>query len=277
MADDGYDTLMDYLEKCRSVQLRGMRQALLERRCQERARQMGCGTLHDYAQVLRSCPHEMDNLLDALLIKETRFFRDPLTYTILHQRLLPEMLRHRAERREPFVRLWSVGCATGDEAYTLALLTWDVAEKYSKNFQIHVLATDRDREALEAARVGRYGRERLGDLPVRLVDRFFQYDNGMYRVVPELRHRVRYVAHDLLQDKSPVPPDAVFKDFDLVSCQNVFMYYDRQAQEVMAWRLYGALQIGGVLVLGMAESLPPSLGGAFERLDVKCALYRRVA
>lgn len=277
MADDGFRALMDHLQVCHGLQMSGIGRHVLERRCRERAQRVGCSTFYEYVQYLEASPTETEALLNIVLVKETRFYREPLTYAMLQDRIFPEMVRNRAGGEEHFLRLWSVGCATGEEPYTLALLALDAAERHCEDLHVHVLATDRDGEALKTARAGVYAHEQLRDLPFRLVERFLQCEGCSYRVVPELRRVVRYVEHDLLYDEPAVPLEAIFKDFDLISCQNMLMYYDGKAQETMVRRLHGALEMGGLLVLGAAESLPQPMQWAFQRLDGWSAVYRRVA
>lgn len=277
MSDDAFRAIVQHLSEIRGLRVRGFRTAVLERRCRERADRAGCGTLLDYLKILQTCPEEVNALLDALVVGYTRFFRDPLTDVFLHQRVLPEMIRTKVELGQDFFRVWSAGCATGEEAYSLALILWDAAPKVSETFRLHVLGTDRDGGALEVARLGRYDRDRLGDLPLRLADRCFRHEGGFFQVVPELQSLVRFVAHDLLQDQPTPPAEAVFEDFDLISCRNVLMYYDRLTREKILRRLHRSLEMGGVLVLGAVEGVPPGLGGAFQRLDSCCPVYRKVA
>lgn len=277
MLEDAYRDIAMHLFERRGLRIEGLRREVFQRRCRERADRVGCSDLMDYLEFLKSSPQEMDALVDGLLIGYTRFFRDPYTYAVLQHRVFPEMIRRRADAGEEVLRVWCVGCATGEEAYTLGLILQDVSEKYSEKFQIHILATDRDEAALETARQGRYGRERLGDLPCRLLDRFFIHEDGTYRILATVQRTVYFAAHDVLHDPSPVPVRAVFKDFDVVSCQNVLIYYDRAAQEKIVGRLERVLEPGGVLILGWVEHLPPSLDRAFQRVDPWCAVYCKVA
>lgn len=277
MRDDAFRAVVHYLCETRGLRIQGIRTAVLERRCRERAERAGCGTLFDYLKILEGSPEEVNALLNTLVVGYTRFFRDPLTDVFLDQRVVPEMIRTKVELGQDVFRVWSAGCATGEEAYGLALILCDAASKVSGTLRIHILGTDRDAAALEAARTGRYDRGRLEELPLRLVDRFFRGAGGFFQVVPEVGSLVRFVVHDLLQDEPPVPVEAVFKDFDLISCRNVLMYYDRPAQEKILRRLHQSLEMGGVLVLGAVEGVPPGWNEAFHRLDWWCAVHRKVA
>lgn len=221
------------------------KRATVLRRLERRITVRDLPNLEAYASYLSDHPDEVHALLKDLLISVTNFFRDPAAFTALEQDILPRLFHGRAAEEQ--VRLWVVGCATGEEAYSLAMLcaerTFDVID--APSFQI--FASDIDEAAIAHAREGLYTTSDLADVSPERLRRFFNREDGRYRVRRELRERVLFANHNILKD----PP---FSHIDLVSCRNVLIYLNHTAQERVMETLHFALNAGGYLFLGTAES-----------------------
>jgi chemotaxis methyl-accepting protein methylase len=237
------------------VDLAGQRPAMLARRAAFRIGASGARTAGDYLELLRADAAESWLLLERLTIKVSQLFRNPETFSVLRDRVLPE-LRRRAPHRE--LRVWSAGCACGEEAYGLAMVCAATGGRWS------VLGTDVDRSALARARAGAYPLLQLGHVPPELARRHLgAHGDAAVAVREELARHVHFAAHDLASGALPVRSGR----FDLIACRNVLIYYlaDRQA-EILSL-LLSALVPGGVLVLGEAEWPVPSVERRLAILD----------
>lgn len=267
--DDGaFRALTQQIARVRGVCCDAYKPKCLRRRIAVRMRARGVHTYPDYAAVLRADAAEYDRLLDALTINVTRFYRNPETWTALAQPHLAELWR----RRHGEVRVWSAGCASGEEPYTLAVLLAETARQQGDPGALaraRIDATDVDAESLTRTATAAYPTAAFQEMPPELVRRYFTPETP-HRPVPAIRRLVEVRRHDLLQEGPPRAP------YDLIVCRNVVIYFDRPTQERLFAQFADALTPGGRLVLGKVETL---FGPARERLvleDPRERLYRRV-
>jgi len=216
-----------------------------------RMRELGFHRFTDYYDFVRSGLSgrlEWAALVDRLTVQETRFFRDPLTLALLEDTFLP-MAATRAAKGQS-VHVWSAGCATGEEAYSLAMLLDRQLERAGVRPYYGVTGSDISLRALGRARRGVYGARRLATLPCDYRERYVTAEGGGGRVVERLRRRTCFTRVNLLEDiEAPLPP------MDLVYCQNVLIYFDRDARRRIADHLAARVRPGGLLVLGAGEIL----------------------
>ncbi len=239
------------------------KRATLFRRIARRMQVTGCLTLDAYHRHLREHPAELGPLMRDLLISVTNFFRDPDTFAALANDLIPKMFANKGPQDQ--VRVWVAGCATGEEAYTLGMLMIEHAQTLRAPPAIQIFATDIDERALVEARVGCYPDAISADLSAERLQRFFMRENNQYRVVKELRELVLFSPHNVLRD----PP---FSRLDLVSCRNLLIYLNRDAQVRVLSMFHFGLRPEGVLLLGSSESADTA---TFEVLEPKCRLFAR--
>jgi two-component system, chemotaxis family, CheB/CheR fusion protein len=223
--------------------------------------------LDEYYAMLRDNAAEAQALLDDLLISVTTFFRDSGAFEALARHAIPKLLKPNAA--DESVRVWVAGCATGEEAYSIAMLLLEEAAQHQIRPTIEVFASDLDPRALAAARAGRFPRAIEADVSEQRLRRFFTREGDHYRVRQEVRDIILFAAHDLLKD----PP---FSRVGLISCRNVLIYLDRELQEQLCRTFYYALNSGGFLLLGPSESAdhPP---GLFQHVDRSARLYQSSA
>jgi chemotaxis protein methyltransferase CheR len=194
---------------------------------------------------------ERQRLLDEVTIPETHFFRNPPQMEALRRRLLPELMR-RAVARGRTLTIWSAGCSTGEEPYSLAILAADVAASLPEAPRIRIVATDLSSAAVAATERGRYQGRSLALVDQRSLDRWFvDQGDGSVGVVPEVRDLVEVRLHNLVTDEPPFEPGEV----DLVVCRNVTIYFSRDTMRDLVGRFHGVLGAGGYLVVGHAETL----------------------
>jgi two-component system CheB/CheR fusion protein len=224
-----------------------------------------CGEASLAAYVARLRGPEAHALVQELCVGVTAFFRDGEVFSALEERVLPALVE--GARPAGTVRAWVPGCATGEEAYSLAMLLLEAAGRAGGGVRPLVIATDIDGPALAAARAGRYRRAACAPLPPERLARFFRPDRGELVVRQELRDTCLFSAHDLARDPA-------FGRLDLVSCRNVLIYFDEEARDRALGAMVAALRPGGVLVLGPAEGVPGQ-DGRLEAIDGRLRLFRR--
>jgi two-component system CheB/CheR fusion protein len=219
-------------------------------------------TLGDYLAYLRHHPDEAHALFADLLISVTTFFRDPDTWQALATELIPRLFDRAAE--DARIRIWVPGCATGEEAYTLAILLLEEAHRRDVWPQLQIFASDVDDAALATARAGRYPRTIAADVSEERLHRFFHDEGDQYTVTKEVRDCVLFTTHNVLRD----PP---FSRLDLVSCRNLLIYLDRELQQQLFGVFRYALRSGFFLFLGASEAAE---GPDFRVLDKKHRIYQ---
>ena len=242
------------------------KRATMLRRIGRRLQVTGATDLPAYLQLLRDQPSEIQALLRDLLINVTNFFRDPEAFAALDA-LLPELLA--AKKPEDHVRVWVAACASGEEAYSLAMLLREHAARQQQPPAIQVFATDLDEEAIAAARDGLYPDNIVADVSPERLQRFFTLEQGRYRVKKEIRDMVLFAPHNVLSD----PP---FSRLDLVTCRNLLIYLERGVQERVLELFHFVLYPDGLLMLGASESAD-SLPELFNVVEKKHRIYRRRA
>ena len=235
------------------------------RRLQRRMAAVGAATLPDYRRYMERHPEELQRLVASFLIKVTEFFRDPELFTYLRDRVLPGLISEARERGE--LRIWSAGCATGEEAYTLAMLVSDLLGEDAEELPVRIFATDIASDAVEFARRGIYTQAALEGLPPDLVERHFTPVDGAFEVRKPVRSLVVFGEHDL-GNRAPFPR------IDLVLCRNVLIYFTPELQRRALQLFAYSLRHGGYLALGKAETVSP-LPEFFSVEQPRLKIFRR--
>ena len=243
---------------------RHYKRATVMRRIERRLQVNGLSDLLQYRDYLQAHTDETSALLQDMLISVTNFFRDREAYDALREHVLPAIFDKR--RPDEPVRAWVVGCATGEEAYTIAMLLQEASSRMREPVPFQVFATDISERAITAAREGLYPASIAADVDQTRLRQFFTHDGDHYRVKKELRERVLFASHNVLSD----PP---FSRLDLVCCRNLLIYLDREAQIDTLRTFHFALRPGSHLFLGSSETAD-SAGGLFTVVDKKVRIYR---
>jgi chemotaxis protein methyltransferase CheR len=243
-----------YKEKC------------VRRRIAVRMRARAVHTFRDYAAVLDSDGREWELLLDALTINVTKLFRNTETFDAIGRLVVPELCAL------PRPRVWSAGCASGEEPYSLALLFHRHAEQSGDlrgTERVHILGTDVDRRSLALAETAAYGEPSLGDLPTDVRAHYFP-DAPPARIPDAVRAMVTFERRDLLEQPAPAGP------WNLITCRNVVIYFGRETQEMLFSRFRDALAPGGFLVLGKVETLLGPARSQFAPVEARERIFRRL-
>ncbi len=273
----GLAEVLDFVRRARRFDPSGYCLPILAGRVDDRIAAAGAGGYGNYLHLLEASPGELDRLVEALTLKVSSFFRDPLVFEILGEAVLPSLLVERSEAAEPGLRIWSAGCSNGEEPYSVALLLHDLARRVRRPVDATIFATDVDEIALARGREALYSRESLANVRLGLLESSFAKEGELYRVIPEIAGTVRFSLHDLAGAGTAAPAESVFGSFDLVLCRNVLIYFEAGLQQRVFERLCRSLAPGGYLLLGPAERLSGPWAGRLRHVDGCVGLYRRPA
>jgi two-component system CheB/CheR fusion protein len=257
--DPGWDELLAAIRAILSLRLEHYKQASLQRRVGKRMAAVGAAGFAEYAAYLAAHPQELPALLDTVFVNVTGFFRDAAGWQALRAALMRRLLDGDLRGGGP-IRVWSAGCATGEEAYTLAMLLMEAVGIEEAGTRVTIFATDVDEAALAAARRGAYAHRAVDGVPSELLERYFVPTAAGFQVSSSIRRMVVFGRHDLTV-QAPVGR------VDLLACRNTLIYLNARAQETIFGRFHFALNEGGLLFLGRAETVAPQVPG-FSRLDL---------
>ncbi len=244
--DEGFERLLEFVRDSRGFDYTGYRRPTLTRRFEKRMQAVGADDWAGYRAYLEQHPEEFNDLFNAILINVTGFFRDRETWDVVAAQVIPKLLDAK-DPRAP-IRIWSAGCASGEEPYTILMLLAEAIGEEALKERVKVYATDVDEEALSQAREAVYASKQLEDVPPQLRERYFQVANSGFAFRKDLRHCVIFGRNDLHRD----PP---ISRVDLLLARNTLMYFGSDAQERILGNFYFALNRGGFLVVGKAEAL----------------------
>jgi two-component system CheB/CheR fusion protein len=262
--DAEFEALLEDVYRLRGFDLRGYKRASLARRVRLRVAALHLDSFAAYRHHVAVDPDELGLLLDALLINVTSFRRDPDTWDAIAERVLPDVIGRKAH--DTPIRAWSAGCASGEEAYTLAMLLCEALGEERFRLRVKIYATDVDEAALAVGRVARYPLPKVASsLPDELRERYFTVEDGHATVRPWLRRKVIFGRHDLVQD----PP---ISRIDVLTCRNTLMYLTAATQTMVLENLRFAVRDGGYLVVGRSEALA-SRTNLFTPLDLKRRIF----
>ncbi len=258
--------LKDFIEASGGFLCTGYKERCLRRRIAVRMRARGTHRYGEYEALLRRDPAEYQRLLDTVTINVSKFFRNPEVWRALEQLVVPTLFA--PDRGD--VRIWSAGCAGGEEPYTVAILLREYAERHqllSRLDQVRIRATDIDRGSLEGARRAEFGEFAFTEAPAGMRDRWFEGPH-LTRLKSELRGRVEFGVLDLMKDALPAGQH-------LILCRNVIIYFERDVQEELFMRFHEALAPGGFLVLGKVETLFGPAATAFRPVANRERIFRK--
>ncbi|HEX2723428.1 MAG TPA: CheR family methyltransferase [Gemmatimonadaceae bacterium] len=261
-----FDSLLDYLKSTRSFDFTAYKKPTLMRRIRRRMSVVGLETFGDYRLYLENQPEEFAQLFNTVLINVTTFFRDTSPWEFLRDVALPRLLEQKG-RFDP-IRVWSAGCATGEEAFTLAMILVNLLGLEAFRNRVKIYATDIDEDALVLARMATFTERDVDQIPAETLDQYFERLNGKFVFKKELRRNIIFGRHNLLKD-------APISRVDILVCRNTLMYFNAPAQARILARLHFALNEGGYLLLGRAETLLAH-SATFKPVDLKLRVFSKI-
>jgi chemotaxis methyl-accepting protein methylase len=267
--------ILDVLKELRGIDFTGYRQGTLQRRLVNRMASLGLTDIQGYLQRLQTDPDEPDRLIEAFGINVSAFFRDPLVFEVLAGSVLPAIVKRKKGTCSREIRVWSAGCAGGEEAYSLAILLDRALLKEPGAWLSYVFASDISGQSLQRAVVALYPREKLLETKLGILDTYFEETLEGFRIRPFLQSRVQFCHDDLVSSRTVAPAESIFGAFDLVLCRNVMIYFESKLQTQVQQKLFRALGPAGFLVLGPSETLHPQVEGQLKSIEPSCCIWQK--
>jgi chemotaxis protein methyltransferase CheR len=262
---EGFQALQRSIGRLLSIQCQNYKEDYIERRVLSRMRLTNREDFREYHSYLLSSPDEQQLLRNALTINVTKFWRDNDVFGMIQKEILPDIFRKKSR-----VRIWSAGCATGEEPYTLALIIHDLL-RLREGVTVTIYATDIDEVVLGRAKEGIYDKKSLENLTSGQLRRhFFERPDGKYEVRPHLKEMIRFGAHDLMSGR----PTTNY--LDMILCRNVTIYFTERQKNELARMFQSALLKDGYYVMGKTEFLGRKVEDLFEPVNSLQKIYRKV-
>ncbi|MEV0091382.1 CheR family methyltransferase [Streptomyces sp. NPDC050738] len=263
--DEGLEELLGFIRDARGFDFTGYKRSTLGRRIRKRMSDAGANGFADYRDRLETDADEFQALFNTILINVTSVFRDPDAWDLLQREAVPQVLAEADPEDE--IRIWSAGCSSGEEAFSLAILFAEALGPEEFLRRVKIYATDVDEEALRDARSGLFTAKALEPLPAELRDTYFEQSGAKFLFRSDLRRKVIFGRHDITRD-------APISRLDLLVCRNTLMYFNVEAQTHIVNRFHFALREGGFLFLGKAEMLLND-GDRFKVVSIRQRVFKR--
>jgi chemotaxis methyl-accepting protein methylase len=267
--------ILNLIIEKKNLDFSGNRPDMLGRRILIRQEASGKSDMSGYYLYIKNNNEELEKLTDSLTIKVSRFFRNSMTFNYLYDQVLPLNIRVKSSLENQEYRIWVAGCATGEEAYSIAILLNELLEKEKINIPIYIFATDINKNTLKAAKQGVYSEESIKNVRFFLFRKYFKQKKESFHLNNKIKKMVSFSIYDLLDKKSNTPPESIFGGFDMVFCRNVLIYYNPEYQEIIFSKLFNSLNTGGSLILGKAEIPLKKYSEYFQKLNNACYIYKK--
>ena len=263
--DEELDRLLQKLYDERGFDFRDYKKVSLRRRIQKRLDDLKISTYPEYERYLDAHQDEYGKLFETLLINVTEFFRDPEAWKIVEEKVLPDIIARK--KKGDTIRVWSAGCATGEEPYSVGILLAEALGGAIRDYDIKIYATDIDEDALAEARRGVFRPEKLKNVSPERLEKYFSKEDNTYKIDRSIRQMVAFGRQDLTTD-------APISHLDLLLCRNVLIYFNVQLQNKLLYRFNFALNQGGYAFFGKSES---TLMGSrlFSVVDQKWRIFKK--
>jgi chemotaxis methyl-accepting protein methylase len=247
---------------------------MVERRINCRLTMLGISEPTEYLDRLRRDPAELDCLIEAISINVTSFFRNPVFWEILAQSVVPALIEQKQATRSRELRIWSAGCASGEEAYSIAIVLHETLRDELSAWKTHIFGTDISEQVLKTAARGAYPRERMENTRLGILEHYFTCKDGVYEVLPFVRRMVWFSRDDLTSARL-APVESIFGSFDLILCRNVLIYFARPLQNRVLEKLTRSMAAGGYLALGESELIEKDNDYGLTVVDRRNHIYQK--
>lgn len=248
---DDYREFIDRVDRRHDIDLSLYKEAQMKRRITTLRNKRGFSSYVRYFEAMNKDSELMKEFIDRLTINVSEFFRNKKRWDVLKNSVIPELTKDKSR-----IRIWSAACSTGEEPYSLAILF----KEYFPTINVEILATDIDEAALQKAEKAEYTEQALKEVPPVLKERYFTYENGLYKLDPLLKQSITFKKHNLLADRYP-------SSYDLIVCRNVLIYFTDEAKEQIYSGFSETLLKGGVLFVGSTEQIFTPEKYDFQLLD----------
>ncbi|AKB20261.1 MULTISPECIES: protein-glutamate O-methyltransferase CheR [unclassified Methanosarcina] len=264
--DPGFELLKRVITESTGFNCEQYKEAHFRRRINIRVRATNSKSYEEYLKLLKKNSGEHEDLITALTINVSEFFRNPETFGVIEKEVIPFLIKSRSDSLVKSIRIWSAGCATGEEAYSLAILLHRVLGRDFDRYRISITGTDIDNLSLENARKGIYRENVLKNVDASIRKSYFVKKGETYQVSEQLKSMIRFKRHDMISESST-------NRFDLIICRNAMIYFKKEIQEQLQLNFYHALNRGGFFVIGKAETLLGTASNRFKPYNARERLY----
>jgi chemotaxis protein methyltransferase CheR len=263
---EAFIKLKEMIHRERGLDVSQYKENYLKRRIAVRTRALSLKSYEEYINYLNSRPEEYNILLDKLTINVTQFFRDPEMFEAFEKNVLPEVFK----KSRGGIKVWSAGCSSGEEPYTVAIAIEEAGLKAGiQNIQYEIYATDIDEAVLYRAVNGQYEGRTLENLQKERIDKYFVRDGNKYKASERIKKNIKFMRKNLME-----PFKSSF--FDIVLCRNVIIYFTKELQKTVMEFFHDSLKEGGVLILGKTETMLLNMRDKYKCIDIKERIFTKV-
>lgn len=273
--DPDIHNILTLLLKNKGVDLFGSNPDFLIRRIDRRLRATNFNDYKSYIYYLENNIAEFDYLADVLTINVSHFFRNAFTYQYINEIILPKLIQEKSKLKNNEIRIWSAGCATGEEPYSLAMMIDKYLIENNLSFNVNIFATDINEKSLDIARKAEYTAEVLQETELSYLNQYFVCNNNTYQLNPTIQKQVHFSIFDLLNNKNRAPEESIFGHFDIIFCRNVLIYFNKEYQHRILKKLYNTMHTTSYLVLGESEDPILSQSKLFRRHNDLFKIYQK--
>jgi chemotaxis protein methyltransferase CheR len=249
---NSFESISKVLTQVYHVDLSKFNVDFLSKLIKNRMDEACCQQEEEYGALLTQNEQEGRKFVESLYISFSEFFRNPLTYSVLEQIILPSLKLQNKNTKRKEIRIWSVACAAGQEVYSLAMLLEEL-KNGDREFNYRIFASDLSEDQLIEAKNGKYPDSSLNNISLKRVNRWFNHEGEYYSLKPELKENIDFSVFDLLDQNLSSPPSSIFGDFDVVMCSNILFYYNETCRKSILQKISNSLSEGGYLITGEAE------------------------
>lgn len=242
------------LKKIYSLDISYFSKDFLNKTFSDRMLVAACSSVQDYLQYLLENHDEQVLLKDSLTITYTDFFRSSIVFAFLEQVILPQIIACKEMTVNPGIRVWSAGCSSGQEAYSIAIILAELLMKRQIKFNWKIFATDISEKELNRAAKGEYPAQLTENLKIKHLTNYFSKKGDIYLIDKLIREHILFSNHDLLDESSIAPPQSIFGDFDIIICSNVLLYFNPEVQKKIIDKFYKSMTGNGYLIVGDDET-----------------------
>ena len=275
LSDSDFSRLSNFIHDTCGIKMPPIKKTMLEGRLYKRMRKLGMKSISEYCEYLFSpqgVEHELVHMIDVITTNKTDFFREPKHFDYLVQEALPELISGKRAGIRKQIKIWSAGCSTGEEPYSIAMLLSEYAEKNPEiKLDYSILATDISTSVLQKGKLAIYDEEKIEDIPDDLKKKCLlqsrKREKCLIRIAPELRESVRFQKLNIIDNDFRMN-----EQMDIIFCRNVFIYFDKTTQEIVLNRFHQQLNPGGYLFLGHSETLH---GFNVNFIQIEPTIYRK--
>lgn len=272
---DENDSIICLIQEKYGFDISRFERSFLNSTIQTQVSTSGCVTIEDYQLKLQNQPLDYADLLCQLTNSYSEFFRNGLTFSYLEQIVLPGLVENAKSRNEKEIRIWSAACASGQEAYSLAILCDELAASRKPAPRFRIFATDINPEVLLLAQHGVFQPVSLDSVSLGRVQTYFTEQGNTYAISPKIKKQVDFSEFDLLSEQDSCPPASIYGNFDVIFCANLLFYYEPEYRQIILRKVKHCLNPGGYLITGESERDIVKAGGFFEVFK-HTAIFQRI-